>query len=221
MGRMASPVRPSAAQLARLRRADPALARAMRRLPSYPGFPDALQRADPTHYHALARAIVHQQLSLKAAATIHGRVAALCGGRFPDAAALLALPAPSLRGCGLSAAKTAALQDLAAKTRDGTLRLARLARMDDDEVVEHLVQVRGIGPWSAHMFLLFRLGRLDVAPAGDMGVQEGLRLLDGLAERPGPAAALARMERWRPLRSVGAWLMWRLLEAERERVKRA
>lgn len=216
---MRRPVRPSAAQLAKLRRADPVLARAMARLPAYPGFPDSVQRADPTHYHALARAIVHQQLSMKAAATIHARVAALCGGRFPDAASLAKLTTDELRACGLSAAKTAALQDLAHKRLDGTLRLERLERMEDDEIVEHLVQVRGIGPWSAHMFLLFRLGRLDVGAAGDMGVQEGLRLLDGLDERPREAAASARMERWRPLRSVGSWLMWRLLDAERERVK--
>jgi 3-methyladenine DNA glycosylase/8-oxoguanine DNA glycosylase len=96
-----------------------------------------------------------------------------------------------------------------------------LSRLADEDVVARIEEVRGLGEWSAQMFLLFRLGRLDVAPAGDLGVQEGLRLLDGLSARPTPRAALLRMECWRPLRSVGAWTMWRLVEADRSRVKNA
>lgn len=212
--------RPSAAQLARLRRADPRLAAAMAALPPFPGFPDQLGRRDSSHFQSLARAIVHQQLSMAAAATIHARVARLGGGRFPSAEEMLDLSESSLRGAGLSRAKVEALRDLASKALDGGLRLRGLSRLDDEAVVERIVQVRGLGEWSAQMFLLFRLGRLDVAPAGDLGVQEGLRLLDGLRARPTRRQALERMEPWRPLRSVGAWTMWRLVEAERARVKR-
>jgi 3-methyladenine DNA glycosylase/8-oxoguanine DNA glycosylase len=147
-------------------------------------------------------------------------VVQLAGAEFPRAEALVRLSSAQLRACGLSAAKVRSLQDLASRTLDGRLRLERAGRLADEELVEHVTQVHGIGPWTVHMFLLFRLGRLDVGASGDMGVQEGLRYLDGLAERPTPAQALRRMERWRPLRSVGCWYMWRLLDAERAAVKR-
>jgi 3-methyladenine DNA glycosylase/8-oxoguanine DNA glycosylase len=134
---------------------------------------------------------------------------------------VLASPEDALRGAGLSRAKVEALRDLATRALDGRLRLRGLSRLADEDVVARIEEVRGLGEWSAQMFLLFRLGRLDVAPAGDLGVQEGLRLLDGLSARPTPRAALLRMECWRPLRSVGAWTMWRLVEADRSRVKNA
>jgi DNA-3-methyladenine glycosylase II len=188
----------------------------MKGLEAFPGFPDAKQRAQRTHWDALSRAIVFQQLAGKAAETIHGRVCALGGGRgFPRCEEFLALDDAKLRGAGLSRNKLLALRDLAQRIEDERLDLRRLERVSDEAIVERLVEVRGIGEWSAQMFLLFRLGRLDVGPAGDLGVQEGLRLLDGKRERPTPKAALARMEAWRPLRSVGAWMMWRLVEAER------
>jgi 3-methyladenine DNA glycosylase/8-oxoguanine DNA glycosylase len=212
--------RPTRRALAELRRADPRLARAMDALPSFPGFPDATGRRDASHWEALARAIVHQQLSMAAARTIHARVARLGDGRFPAAKRVLELPDAELRGAGLSRAKVEALRDLARRSLDGQLRLRGLSRLPDEVVVERIVQVRGLGAWSAQMFLLFRLGRLDVAPAGDLGVREGLRLLDGLRSRPTPRQALERMECWRPLRSVGAWTMWRLVEAERAVVKK-
>lgn len=194
----------------------------MRRLPAFPGFPDAAQRAMATHWDALARAIVFQQLATKAASTIHARVCALHDGHaFPRPPQFLAHDDVTLRGAGLSRNKIAALRDLAARAGDGRLDLARLHEREDAAVVEELVAVRGIGEWSAQMFLLFRLGRLDVGAPGDLGVREGLRLLDGLAERPTPKAALARMEAWRPLRSVGCWMMWRLVEAARRREKEA
>jgi len=211
---------PSAAQFSSLRRADPRLARAMDALPSFPGFPDRVGRRDASHWESLARAIIHQQLSMAAAATIHARVAILGDRRFPSAERLLALPDEALRAAGLSRAKVEALRDLARKELDGSLRLRGLSRLADEAVVERIVQVRGLGEWSAQMFLLFRLGRLDIAPAGDLGVQEGLRILDGLTARPTPRAALSRMECWRPLRSVGAWTMWRLVEARRATAKK-
>lgn len=202
-------VGPSA--LRALGRRDSALGKVMRRLPPFPDFPQA--GAHDSHFHALAKAIVHQQLATRAAATIHGRVRSLTPGRrFPRAAEVLELPGAALRGAGLSAAKTAALRDLAIKTLDGTIRLRSLSRLPDQEIIDHLVQVRGIGVWSAQMFLLFRLGRLDVMPVGDLGVREGARLLDGLTQRPTERELLARSAVWHPLCSVASWVCWRLTD---------
>ena len=211
--------RPTAAELRSLRRRDPRLAAAMERLPAFPGFPDAAQSSSPTHWHALARAIVFQQLATAAATTIHRRVCALTPGEAlaePDE--FLRLDDPRLRSAGLSVNKIAALRDLASRIVDGRLPLHDLHEAPDEAIVERLVAVRGIGVWSAHMFLLFRLGRLDVGASGDLGVREGLRLLDELDERPTEKDAAARMEAWRPLRSVGSWLMWRLVDLERARL---
>lgn len=212
-------VRPARKELAALTERDPALGAWMRRLEPFPGFPARDHPRQRTHYDALASAIVHQQLSTKAAATIWRRACALTPGpHFPRAQELLRLPHDRLRAAGLSRNKVEALLDLAAKIERGELALERVARWKDERVVEHLVQVRGIGVWSAQMFLLFRLGRLDVLAPGDLGVQEGVRLLDGLAERPSPATVEERAECWRPLRSVACWTMWRLVDhARRER----
>lgn len=204
--------RPTSAQLARLRRADPALGAALRRVDPYPGFPDP-RHARLTHFDHLARSIVYQQLAGKAAATIWRRFAALGdGARPPRPPAVLGLSDAALRGAGLSGNKAAAIRDLARRVIDGELRLRGLGRLPDEAVIERLVAVRGIGVWSAQMFLIFRLGRLDVMPATDLGVREGLRRLDGLDERPPPAAVLERAEGWAPLRSVAAWTLWRLTE---------
>jgi len=203
-------VLPADSELRSLLRRDPALRPLARRHP-FPGFPRPPERRRSL-FHSLARAILYQQLAGKAAATIHDRVVALGGGRFPRPEALLALPEARLRAAGVSRAKVAALRDLAARAADGRLRLAGLHRLPDEEVVARLTEVRGIGPWTAHMFLIFRLGRLDVLPVTDLGVQEGLRRLDGQAERPDPEAVAARAACWAPLRSVGSWWMWRACE---------
>lgn len=206
-------MKPSAAELRALARRDPALGRAMRRLPAFPGFPDAAQRAQRTHFHALARAILFQQLHWKAATTIHDRVVALTPGRgFPRPDELLALGTDELRAAGVSSNKERALRDLARRVVSRELDLARLGRKSDQAVVSALTEVHGIGEWSAQMFLLFRLGRLDVMPCGDLGIQEGLRRLDGLRERPTPKQVLARSEPWRPLRSVASWYLYRLTD---------
>jgi DNA-3-methyladenine glycosylase II len=207
-------VQPTPAQLRALSRRDPLLGRALRRLPPFPGFPQ--KGVADSRFHALARAIVYQQLSGKAAATIHGRVAALGGrGRFPRPEQFAALSDEDLRGAGLSRAKVAALRDLAQRVCDGRLALGRLGRLPDDEVIEHLVEVRGIGRWSAEMFLMFHLGRLDVMPVGDLGVQEGLRLLEGRESRPTPAEVAQRALPWRPLCSVASWVLWRVVDEAR------
>lgn len=199
-----------------LERRDPVLGATMRRLPGWPGFPDPV-RSRQTHFEALGRAIVYQQLAGKAAATIHGRVCALTQGpRLPKPEELLRLPERKLRGAGLSANKMAALLDLAGRIADGRLRTRGLGRLPDDEVVERLVEVRGIGVWTAQMFLMFKLGRLDVLPIGDLGVQEGARRLDGLEARPSPQELEERGEVWGPLRSVASWYLWRLADEPSE-----
>lgn len=214
-------VKPTRAQVAALGRRDPRLGAWFRRLPSFPGFPDT-ERGRGTHYEALGRAIVFQQLATRAAETIHGRVCALTPGtRFPAAKEIAGLPDLALRGAGLSTAKTAALRDLAARSLDGRLRLASIARRADPFVIEELVEVRGIGVWSAQMFLLFRLGRLDVLAPGDLGLQEGLRILDQLSERPGPKELEARGAIWAPLGSVASWYLWRIVDHERAALRAA
>lgn len=210
-------MKPSAADLRALARRDPVLGRALRGLPAFPGFPDRKHPRQASHYAALSSAIVYQQLATKAADTIWKRVCALeHDGRFPEPARLLAHDDLTLRGAGLSRGKIAALRDLCTRIEDGRLELERLARRSDERVIEELVEVRGIGRWSAQMFLLFRLGRLDVLAEGDLGVQEGLRLLDGLDGRPGPREVLERARSWSPLSSVGCWAMWRLVDRARQ-----
>ncbi len=205
-------MKPRRGELAALARRDPVLGAALRRVPPYPGF-SSRTGSYRSHFHALARAIVYQQLAGAAAKTIHDRVCALTPGRaFPRPPELLALSDARLRGAGLSRNKLLALRDLAGRVEDGSLALTRIARLSDEAIVERLVEVRGIGAWSAQMFLIFRLGRLDVMPATDLGVQEGLRRLDGLAERPKPKQLEQRAEVWRPLRSVATWVLYRLAD---------
>jgi DNA-3-methyladenine glycosylase II len=183
---------------------------------------DLMERAGPfalkirklhDPFQALARNIVYQQLHGKAAAAIHARVLALAGGDTLRPEALLSTPDEELRGAGLSAAKLAALRDLASKTLDGTVpTLARLRRMPDEEIVGRLTQVRGVGRWTVEMLLMFRLGRPDVLPVGDFAVRKGFALAYGLGESPKPRQLEEYGERWRPYRSVASWYMWRAVE---------
>lgn len=185
----------------------------MKRTPTFPGFPRGVQRG--SHFHSLARSVVYQQLSTHAAGTIYGRVRALAtSGPFPTPREILDMPEERLRGAGLSRAKTRCLRDLSEKIETGTLTLRSIGRLPDDEVIERLTQVWGIGEWSAQMFLMFKLGRLDVMATGDLGLQEGLRRLDRLDERPSPAELGERAEVWAPLRSVASWTLWRLCDVE-------
>ena len=205
------PIHPTAAQLRALRKSDPALAAAMRRVPAYPGFPHPSQRG--SHFQSLARAVVYQQLSGNAAGTIYGRVCALTEHRgFPRPADALAMGEAPLRSAGLSRAKTRCILDLADRVDAGRLKLRSIGRLPDEEIIERLTEVWGIGVWSAQMFLIFRLGRLDVMPSGDLGVQEGLRILDGLEERPSPAQLDERAQSWKPLRSVASWTLYRICD---------
>ena len=200
---------PSAALLRSLDRRDPRLGQARRRVAAFPGFPDRRQAG--SHFHALARSIIYQQLAGAAAKTIHDRVLGLTAGRrFPRPEELSEIEDARLRGAGLSGAKLAALRDLCDRVVSGALPLASIGRRADEEVVERLIEVRGVGPWTAQMFLMFRLGRLDVLAPGDLGLQEGLRRLVGLEERPTPRELEARGQAWAPLRSVASWVLWRL-----------
>ncbi len=167
-------------------------------------------------FHALSQAIVHQQLNGTAAATIFGRVRAIYAPkRFPTPAELAATPFERLRAAGLSNAKALAMQDLARRTASRELpTLAKVRLMSDDEVVERLTVVRGIGPWTVHMLLMFRLGRPDVLPVADYGVRKGFQTLYRKKEMPTVEELTRHAERWRPFRTVGAWYMWRALELD-------
>lgn len=162
-------------------------------------------------FAALARSILYQQLATGAAAAIHGRFAALFGGR-PTPEAVLARPEADLRAAGLSAAKVASVRDLAAKVLDGTVRLAGIHRLPDDEVVARLCTVRGIGPWTAEMFLMFQLNRPDVWPVGDLGVRSGFARIHGLDAVPEPRRLAELGQSYRPWRTVAAWYCWRAVE---------
>src|SRR2546430_1542643 len=166
-------------------------------------------------FDALAESIAYQQLSGKAAATIWKRVRALYSRKKRlDPKEVLETPDEKLRGAGLSRSKVAALKDLAAKTIDGTVPNARaLARMTDDEIIERLIIVRGIGRWTAEMLLLFDLGRPDVWPVHDYGVQKGFAKTFGKRKLPTPKQLEKQGEKWRPYRSVAAWYFWRALDA--------
>ena len=202
------PYDPVAASQA-LAQADPALGDVIARV----GPPEIRFGRGATVFESVLRSVVYQQLSGKAAGTIYGRVRALFPQEAPAPGALLALDPEVLRGAGLSRAKTAAAFDLAQKTVDGELPDAgALAAMPDEEVARRLVAVRGVGPWTAQMVMLFDLGRPDVWPTGDLGVRRGVQVLDGLDALPDPAYLETRAERWTPWRSVAAWYLWRLAD---------
>jgi DNA-3-methyladenine glycosylase II len=191
-----------------LRRADPVLARVMDEVGPY----RPANRTEGSHFGALIRAIVYQQLSGKAAATIHGRLQALYGGRAPRPAEVLDTPDDELRGVGLSRQKLGYLKDLAEHVDAGTLPLDAVEELDDDEVMSALVAVKGVGRWTAQMFLMFRLGRPDVFPELDLGIQKALQRLEGLDALPVPKRTAEAGEAWRPYRTLAAWYLWRSLE---------
>lgn len=168
-------------------------------------------RPRATHFEALARSILFQQLAGRAAAAIHSRFLGLFDGP-PTADAVLALPDGRLRSVGLSGAKAVAVRDLAGRVADGTVDLDGLHRLPDDDVVRELVRVRGIGPWTAEMFLMFQLGRLDVWPVDDHGVRAGWARVHDLAGLPSPKELAPLGEPLRPYRSVAAWYCWRAVE---------
>jgi DNA-3-methyladenine glycosylase II len=165
----------------------------------------------PDAYGALLRAIVGQQLSTKAARTIYGRVLELFEGTTPSPEQLLEADESDLRGAGLSGRKVEYIRDLASHVIEGELELDRLDQLEDDEVIEEIVAVRGLGVWTAEMFLMFHLERPDVLSGGDLGIRKAVQIEYGLEEMPAPAKVLEIGEPWRPQRSLASLYLWESL----------
>ena len=163
-------------------------------------------------YQTLAMAICGQQLSVKAAATIWGRIEELFGGGTPDPKAVIEADPQALRDAGLSWSKVSYFRDLAEHVLDGELDLKRLPELPDEEVIEELTAIKGIGRWTAEMFLIFHLGRPDVLSTGDLGIRKGFQLAYGLDEMPSPAELEEIGEKWRPHRTIACLYFWRSLD---------
>lgn len=187
-------------------RGDPAMARLIKA-----AGPMEMRDAFDDNFAALVRSIMYQQLAGAAAATIHGRFLKLFADRLSPSA-VLALPDGAMRSAGVSGSKQAAITDLARKVDDGSVPLDDVDSLSDDELVARLIQVRGIGRWTAEMFLMFQLRRLDVWPVDDYGVRKGWALAHKLAEPPAPRVLQGEGERFRPYRSVAAWYCWRAVD---------
>jgi DNA-3-methyladenine glycosylase II len=194
-----------------LLRTDKVLARVIKQVGPCPLAP----RRGVQPYQALVKSVAYQQLNGNAAETIFRRfLAQFPETNFPAPEHIVAATDEKLRSAGLSRAKTAAIKDIAAKTIDGVVPTRRaIAKMSDAEIVERLTTIRGVGPWTVEMLLMFTLGRPDVLPATDYGVRSGFALVYGLKELPSPKDVLAHGERWRPYRSVASWYFWRALDA--------
>jgi DNA-3-methyladenine glycosylase II len=193
-----------------LMRRDPRLAAIIKR--NRAAGPPYAHRID--HFAALVRVITGQQLSTKAAQTIYNRVAAFFSESVPTPAGLVALTDEQLRGAGLSRQKIVYLRDLCVRVGDGSLPLGNLESLADDEVVEALTRVKGLGRWSAEMYLMFRLHRPDVLPVGDLGIVKAMQRCYRLRKPPTPERMLAIGETWRPYRSIACWYLWRSLDNE-------
>jgi len=191
-----------------LRRGDPVLGAVIRRV----GACELRRRGDPYRY--LVRSVIFQQITGAAGRAIEKRLHAALGGRVPVPAQLRVAETETLRGAGLSRQKIESIRAIATAFDERTLDGRRLARLSDEAVVEAVTQVRGVGEWTAHMLLMFSLGRPDVLPVGDYGVRKAARDLYGLAELPKRKELEALAEAWRPYRSVATWYLWRSTELE-------
>lgn len=207
----------NAAAVEHLQRADRKLARFIKQVGPCPLTP----RRGVAPWQALVRSIAYQQLNGRAAETIFTRFLALFPGRkFPTPDQIVAAPDEKLRSAGLSRAKTAAIKDIAAHTLRGVVPDRRgMAKLSDAEIIERLTMIRGVGPWTVEMLLMFTLGRPDVLPATDFGVRSGFALVYNLKELPVPKDLLAHGERWRPFRTVASWYLWRAVDLAREKTK--
>ncbi|MGA2695761.1 MAG: DNA-3-methyladenine glycosylase [Terriglobales bacterium] len=190
-----------------LRKSDPVLAEIIERIG-----PCKMAYRIP-EFENLARSIVYQQLNGKAASTIFARLEDLAG-RPITPEGILAVTAAQMRAVGLSKQKLSYIRDLATKTHNGTVQFARLAGMKDEEVIEHLTQIKGIGTWTAHMFLMFALRRPNVLPTGDYGVQTAIKKAYKKRKLPKPAHMEKLARAWQPYRSVACWYLWRSLDVE-------
>ncbi len=174
------------------------------------GLGDARHRFD--HFEMLVRAIVFQQLSTKAASTIHGRLVELMPGGKPTPDALAAIADEQFRAAGISRQKAGYLRDLAQKVRDGIVPLEEVDVMNDEDVITSLTRIKGIGRWTAEMFLIFRLLRPDVLPVDDLGILNAIQRAYGLRKRPKGDRVRRIGEAWRPYRSIASWYLWRSLD---------
>lgn len=166
------------------------------------------------YYQELVESIISQQLSIKAAATILKRFKELFSGSFPSPEAILQKDIEIYRGAGLSRQKASYIRDLAGKVLDGTVKFDHLDALTNEEVIAELTQIKGVGVWTVHMFLLFCMGRFDVLPTGDLGIRNGIQKLYNLQERPDDAEieAIARTNRWHPYESIASWYVWHSLD---------
>lgn len=166
------------------------------------------------YYQELVDSIISQQLSIKAARAIEQRFIALFGGNFPSPKQILARNIDEFRGVGLSRPKASYIQDLASKVLDGTVTFDNLDELSNEEIVEELTKVKGIGEWTVHMFLIFCMGRLDVLPTGDLGIRNGVQKLYGLDHVPLPneVTEIAKTHNWAPYESVASWYVWQSLD---------
>lgn len=192
--------------LEHLKKADPVMAAIIERVGPYQA------RQSTPDFHNLARSIAYQQLHGKAAATIFGRLctAAKCESLTPEK--VLALTLDEMRACGLSKQKLSYIRDLAEKTLSGDVNFAQLPAMEDEDIIEHLTRVKGIGRWSAQMFLMFSLKRLDVMPVVDLGINTAIKRAYNKRKLPKPAQILKLSQKWSPYRSVACWYLWRSVE---------
>jgi DNA-3-methyladenine glycosylase II len=191
-----------------LKRADPVLARVIESVGPCRFEP----RATGPHFDAVVRAIVYQQLSGSAAHTIHSRLLALYGGEPPTPAALLATPEETLRAVGLSRQKLAYLRDLAHRAETGDVRIHALHELSDDEVIEALTRIKGVGRWTAQMFLMFRLGRPNVLPDLDLGIRKAIQRAYRMRSLPSTKRIQRLGARWEPYCTIACWYLWRSLD---------
>ena len=194
---------PYHAAIAHLRKADPVMGDLMAR-----SGPCTLEPGNTDAFLTLCQSIIAQQLSSRAAATITERLQALFDAGLPTPEGILALEDETLRGLGLSRQKQASLKDLSVKTIEGSLQLNELPTLDDEAVMRQLTQVRGIGVWTAEMFLIFYLGRLDVFPVGDLGIRKAIQQLYGYKKMPAVVTMHRHARKWAPYRTIGSWYLW-------------
>jgi DNA-3-methyladenine glycosylase II len=188
-----------------LKQSDPVLSGIIDRVGDYD-----IEFREP-NFETLVKSIVYQQLSGRVASVIFARVVKAAGGKLTPENILKLRPA-RMRALGLSGQKTAYIRDLARHTRDGTVDFEELPDLPDETVIERLTEVKGIGEWTAHMFLIFALRRTDVLPSGDLGIRAAIRKAYGLAELPAPSDIESLAARWRPYCTVASWYLWRSLE---------
>ncbi len=204
--------------VAYLRKKDPVLKRVIDQIkitddPDPEVISESLEKLDLIH--SLMRSIIYQQLHAKAASAIHGRVLKVLADAAPmtQVEALLLLPDEPLRDAGLSGGKLRALRDLADKAKQGTIpRVSELAHISDDQLIERLTKIHGIGPWTVHMLLIFTLGRPDVFPIGDFAIRKAISQLYRPGEKMTPTEMMAIAQKWSPYRSVASWYLWRSLD---------